>query len=179
MYCSSLFFNPSRWTWRWPCRGRGKIRRSRCLCSGCLWSVFRCCSKLFQVTLTRSLKIPCRLWMSSHGICLPWGTHTHHLCLFTNAHLLTVNTFHFLFFCISQFPAVLCHPDQILLHNIIAVFDALLWSSNVAMCNTLNSWTKRHASPDLSVSNSELILKCLDFGLDMTSHQQIESFLWV
>ena len=136
IYCSSLFFNPSRWIWRWPCQGRGKIRRSRCLCSGCLWSVFRCCSKLFQVTLTRSLKTPFRLWMSSHGICLPWGTHTHHLCLFANAHLLTVIAFHFLFVCISQFPAVLCHPDQILLHNIIAVFDALLWSSNV-WCATL------------------------------------------
>lgn len=63
-----------RWTWRSPCLVRGRIRRSRCLCSGCLWSVFRCCWKPCQVTLTRSQRTPFRPWTSSHGTCHPWGT---------------------------------------------------------------------------------------------------------
>lgn len=69
-----------RWIWRWLCPARGKIRRSRCLCSGCPWSVSRCCWRRCQVTLTRSPKIPFRPWTSSRGICLPWGTDAHHLC---------------------------------------------------------------------------------------------------
>ncbi len=81
--CLSIF----RWIWRWLCQVRGKIRRSRCLCSGCLWSVFRCCWRPCQVTLTRFPKTPFRLWMSSPGICLPWGTDTRHLCVFSNAPL--------------------------------------------------------------------------------------------
>lgn len=72
------FFPPSpavlRWTWRWLCLVKGKIRPSRCPCSGCPWSVFRCCWMLCQVTSTRSPKTLFRLWTSSRGICLPWGT---------------------------------------------------------------------------------------------------------
>lgn len=66
-----------RWIWRSPYLVRGKIRRSRCPCSGFLWWVFRCCWKPCRVTLTRCQRTPFRLWMSSQGICLPWGTAFH------------------------------------------------------------------------------------------------------
>ena len=77
LFFSSLSSSFCRWIWRWPCLARGKIRRSRCPCSGCPWSVSRCCSKLSRVTSTRSPRTPFRLWMSSRVICLPWGTDIH------------------------------------------------------------------------------------------------------
>lgn len=99
-----------RWTWRWLCLVRGKIRRSRCLCSGCLWWVYRCCWKPCRVTLTRSPKTLFRPWMSSRGICLPWGIDAHRLCLFTNtpptsfSRLLTVIAFYLLFVLLNFLP---------------------------------------------------------------------------
>lgn len=79
VFITPILLPPSilRWIWRWPCLVKGRIRRSRCLCSGCLWSVYRCCWKPCQVTSTRSPRTLFRLWTSSHGICLPWGTVTH------------------------------------------------------------------------------------------------------
>lgn len=129
-----------RWIWRWLCLVRGKIRRSRCLCSGCLWSVSRCCWRPCQVTLTRSPKILFRLWTSSHGICLPWGTDAHHLCL------LYKHTTHIVFasvdsYCFSSFfhwsvlLNFLLSFDQIILCNVIAVPDALCGTRS--FCSTV------------------------------------------
>lgn len=117
----------ARWIWRWLCLARGKIRHSRCPCSGCPWSVSRCCWKRCRVTLTRSRKIPCRLWMSSHDTFLPWGTgalsthKTHHTVVVVVLHSADGYCFSS-FVCNAQFPAVVCLPS-----NFITQYNSCVW----------------------------------------------------
>lgn len=114
-----------RWIWRWLCQARGKIRRSRCLCSGCPWSVSRCCWRRCRVTLTRSPKIPFRPWTSSHGICLPWGADAHHLCR------LYKRTTHTHPLCFWQLLLFAYHLPVLL--NFLLSFDHIIWCSVIAV----------------------------------------------
>lgn len=73
LYVISFAFLRCRWIWRWRYQVKGKIRPSRCLCSGCQWSVCRCSWKPCPVTWMRFQRILYRRWMSSLATFPPCG----------------------------------------------------------------------------------------------------------
>lgn len=122
----------ARWIWRWLCLARGRIRRSKCPCSGCRWSVSRCCWKLCPDTSTRSRRIRFRLWTSSRDTSLPWGAVAADYCCSP-------------FACIAQFPAALCLPPNFIMQR-DSWARRLPWLSLHVHENTLITNLRRYLS---------------------------------